>query len=89
MGAKAIFIEAQTYALDFYKKFKVINIIGSIDNLIEHKINILTKLEEFECSIYLKENLNEDKSLLSKIIGVETLSFIIIKYSILFNMCYI
>jgi len=43
----------------------IINIIGSIDSLIEHKISILTKLEEFECSIYLKENLNEDKSLLS------------------------
>ena len=42
----------------------IINIIGSIDDLIEHKISILTKLEEFECSIYLKENLNDEKSLL-------------------------
>ena len=42
----------------------IVNIIGSIDDLIEHKISILTKLEEFEYFIYLKENLNDEKTLL-------------------------
>jgi len=45
-----------------------IDTIGSIDDLIEHKLLLLDKLEQLEKNLYLKECLNKDKfSLLDRL----------------------
>ena len=46
----------------------IVNTIGSIDDLIEHKLLLLDKLEQLEKNLYLKECLNKDKfSLLDRL----------------------
>lgn len=46
----------------------IVDTIGSIDDLIEHKLLLLDKLEQLEKNLYLKECLNKDKfSLLDRL----------------------
>jgi type I restriction-modification system specificity subunit len=50
------------------KQNHIVDTIGSIDDLIEHKLLLLDKLEQLEKNLYLKECLNKDKfSLLDRL----------------------
>lgn len=50
------------------QQLHIVDTIGSIDDLIEHKLLLLDKLEQLEKNLYLKECLNKDKfSLLDRL----------------------
>ncbi|MBS5853388.1 MAG: restriction endonuclease subunit S [Staphylococcus sp.] len=59
-------IEIPLYSIETQQH--IVDTIGSIDDLIEHKLLLLDKLEQLEKNLYLKECLNKDKfSLLDRL----------------------